>query len=371
MSARLRNLSRHLSSTNDVDVLVPPERPLRDLSPDEMECFVRDRVIHVSGVLDPAWLQRIEDAVDSQTPKTDAGLQSMNVNTWHVDDSMHRIIMNCPLAHLAQQALSCLSPSSGQEPTLKPIRFFYDQMFVKHPREAAANELQRTDAQGPLGNTPWHHDITFWPVSGEQIVSVWIALDDTNLGNGGLEFVPGSSGFGERYQAIGVGGAADRMPFSSDTLRPLPKIKSATSGETEGGLSAISFEMQAGDVLIFDTKILHGAPPNLSPRPRRGLALRYLGSDVKFDENKHGELTSMAPFNCYDESLANGDKVSGYAYPQILPHKIPAEVNRRLEGEILPSKVLMKKWLRRMQAASEAAAVPAAATGGSGAIAGE
>ena len=63
-------------------------------------------------------------------------------------------------------------------------------MFVKHPRDPAAEKAAAAplaDAQGHLGNTPWHHDITFWPVSGEQIVSVWIALDRTNLDNGGLE----------------------------------------------------------------------------------------------------------------------------------------------------------------------------------------
>jgi len=63
------------------------------------------------------------------------GLQSMKANAWHTDDGMHRVIMNCPLAHLAQQVLNGLSPSpppsSDPQPTghLKPVRFFYDQMF--------------------------------------------------------------------------------------------------------------------------------------------------------------------------------------------------------------------------------------------------
>ena len=92
---------------------------------------------------------------------------------------------------------------------------------------------------------------------------------------------------------------------------------------------------------IFDANILHGAPPNLSARPRRGLSLRYLGSDVVFDNNKYGEQTSMAPFDCYDESLSNGDRVAGFVYPQVLPDKIPAEVERRLSGPIAPSK---EKW---------------------------
>ena len=104
------------------------------------------------------------------------------------------------------------------------------------------------------------------------------------------------------------------------------------------------------------TLILHGAPPNLSARPRRGLSLRYLGSDVVFDNNKYGEQTSMAPFDCYDESLLNGDRVAGFVYPQVLPDKIPAEVERRLSGPIAPNKVKMERWLQRNKAASEAAA---------------
>jgi len=229
---------------------------------------------------------------------------------------------------------------------------------LKHPQAEAGEDAaaQPTDAQGHLGNTPWHHDITFWPVDGDQIVSIWIALDPTNLDNGGLEFVPGSSNIEDRFQAIGVGDEG-RLPFSSNTLTALPAINSATTGETEGDLTAISFDMQAGDILIFDATILHGAPPNLTARPRRGLALRYLGSDVVFDDDKYGKLTSMAPFDCYDESVSNGDKVAGYAYPQVLPRKIRAEVEKRLNAPIEPSRSKMSRWLQR-KGASEAASSP-------------
>ena len=332
----------------------PPERPLRNLNVQEIECYARERVIHVSGVLSDEWLQLIGSVVDELTQS--GGLQSMAANAWHTNDAMHRIIMTCPVAHLAQQLLDHITPAGDPEPSgaFKPIRFFYDQMFVKHPKDhvESGSWESLTDARGHLGNTPWHQDITFWPVSGDQIVSIWIALDRTDPSNGGLEFVPGSSDFLDRYEAVGVGDNG-RIQFASNTLKSLPRINSVTSGESGADLSSISFDMEAGDILIFDSKILHGAPPNVSDRPRRGLALRYLGSDVVLDDAKYGEGTVMAPFDCYDDSLVNGDSVRGYAYPQILPVKVASEIERRLDGPLSPSHEKMGRWLERNKALSE------------------
>ena len=335
-----------------VDLLARPEKPLRTLTQEEVERFLSERVVHVSGVLSDAWIERIAAAVDAQIVA--GGLQTMAANSWFTDPAMHEVIMNCPVAHLAQQVLDGLAPEDDPQPRgeAKPVRFFYDQTFVKHPVSAAENRAREADAAGDLGNTPWHHDITFWPVRGEQIVSLWIALDKTNLENGGLEFVPGSSFFGESYQATGVGNDG-RIPFASATLKPLPAVNSATTGEQNADLTAISFDMEAGDVLIFDANILHGAPPNLSDGFRRGIALRYFGSDVVLDNDKYGEDTVMAPLDCFDDSLSNGDPATGFAYPQVLPEKIPEEVKVRLDGPISPSEAKFGRWLERSQAVTK------------------
>ena len=99
---------------------------------------MRERVIHVSGVLSPRWIRWLTEAVDAQTRTS--GLQSTKANAWHRDEQMHRVIMHCPLAHLAQQALDGLSPASDPEPggELKPVQ-----------RAEAASAAAASTSHGP------------------------------------------------------------------------------------------------------------------------------------------------------------------------------------------------------------------------------
>ncbi|MFO0208205.1 MAG: phytanoyl-CoA dioxygenase family protein, partial [Betaproteobacteria bacterium] len=50
---------------------------------------------------------------------------------------------------------SPLAEAAGRLMGASEVRFFYDQMFVKEP--------------GSLAPTPWHQDLPYWPLRGEQI----------------------------------------------------------------------------------------------------------------------------------------------------------------------------------------------------------
>jgi ectoine hydroxylase-related dioxygenase (phytanoyl-CoA dioxygenase family) len=124
------------------------------------------------------------------------------------------------------------------------VRFFYDQMFVKEPG---------TDAP-----TPWHQDLSFWPVRGEQICSFWIPLDPVNKDNRGLLYVKGSHRWPQRFKAI----SPDYVSAIIDeTMDNVPDI----NVEPEK-YDLLHWDMRPGDILMFHPLTLHGSNGNHSRR---------------------------------------------------------------------------------------------------------
>merc|ERR1712232_1011826 len=157
------------------------------------------------------------------------------------------------------------------------VNFFYDQLFVKEGGTGTA----------PI---PWHQDMGYWGVDGEQVVTVWIPFDKMEEDQG-VEFIRGSHAFAGRcrYQPKRF---IDGQPFTtglSESLVHMPDIGAARSDdgktvELNGKKHDIlRFAMEPGDVLVFNSWILHGNPGNKdNGKPLRRLALRWAGDDATF-----------------------------------------------------------------------------------------
>ena len=104
---------------------------------------------------------------------------------------------------------------------------------------------------GEFSALPLHQDPTIVDERRYRSLTVWIPLVDTSvaLDNGPLYVIPGSHTAGD--EARGTGTSPTYYEFF-DQLWPL----------------AVPIEMQAGDGLWFDSRILHGSPPNRSGEPR-------------------------------------------------------------------------------------------------------
>jgi hypothetical protein len=120
---------------------------------------------------------------------------------------------------------------------------------------------------------PWHQDSPYFvKIRPLTTATVWIAVDGSDPGNGGMKFIPGSHKRGM-----------------------LPHIRldgNAIKGFEEGADPTVFDENDARDVIlepgqfcIFQAHTLHGSPPNNSQRRRAGLIYRYIPGTTVYDDS--------------------------------------------------------------------------------------
>lgn len=267
----------------------PSDPPLRRFSDEEIRRDRRDGVIVARGLMADVWFDRIERAVSRAlaAPTPIAAVFSapetgfhMEVGLFVSDDDIREAVYRSPMAELAMQLMGS-----------QKIHFFYDQMFSKQP--------------GSQTPTPWHHDLTFWPVRGDQICSMWIPLDPVTPESSGLEFVLGSHRWSNRFKAI--------SPMYNEQLVDPEHEDVPDIDGRRADYEVASWSLEPGDMLIFHALTLHGSGGNAHlERPRRALSFRWIGDGVEYRPTAH-TMPYPAP------GLAPGDPAGDPAFPQILP----------------------------------------------------
>ena len=261
---------------------------IRDLTATERQALQVDGVTCLRQVLPERWLATIAEGIDEvnaagselgqRLSMKDRGFTS-DLFMWLQNDKFKSIVFDSPLSELARNAMGSGSATH-----------WYDQLFVKEP--------------GANVPTPWHHDLTFWPIAGDQIVSFWIPLDPVNRDSSGLEYVKGSHRWPNRFKAI----TPDYNSYMIDpALEDVPDIDSERDR-----FDLVDWEMEPGDVLAFHPLIVHGSAGNSSTTTRRrALASRWVGEDVVYSPRKH---TMPLPSN---HGLEPGDSLSGPVFPTV------------------------------------------------------
>lgn len=268
-----------------------PDAPRRALSDAELGQLRTDGATCLRQALPPKWLTTISEGAEEviaagsdlgkQLSMKDRGFTS-DLFMWLMNDTFKSVVFDSPLSRLAQQAMGSASATH-----------WYDQLFVKEP--------------GADVPTPWHHDLTFWPIAGSQIVSFWIPLDPVSRASSGLEYVKGSHLWPNRYKAI----TPDYNSYMVDPeLEDLPDIDA-----DRDRFDLIDWDMEPGDVLAFHPLIVHGSAGNSSRTTRRrALASRWVGDDVVYAPRKH--TMPLPP----KHGLEPGDRLSGPLFPTVSAH---------------------------------------------------
>lgn len=293
-----------------------PDAPLRDLAAAEIDEFREHGVVHAAGLFSESWLARMEQAVDRvvASPSIFGNAVSMDdegfsgdLFLWKFDDDFRDWVYESPAARIAQQVLGA-----------KRVRHFYDQLFVK-----------------PAGchvPTPWHHDVTFWPVDIESraLCSIWITFDAVTRESSGLEFVRGSQKWPNRFKAV----TPNYDPYMLDSdFEDAPDIDANRSA-----YDLFCPDMQRGDCLIFDAHIVHGSSSNTSTQmPRRAFSTRWAGDGVRF-EARHATMPLL-----WRHGLETGDALGGSLFPQVLPEPLPEEGEVRARGPEPPDLSILRE----------------------------
>jgi len=112
--------------------------------------------------------------------------------------------------------------------------------------------------------TEWHQDKRYWSYDSDNLVSIWLALQNENSQNGVLEFIPKS-----HKMEFNSNQFDDKLFFRDDLKENKDLIK-----------TKVSFELEAGDVVLFHCKLLHRANANRTNKDKISFVYTVKGKSV-------------------------------------------------------------------------------------------
>ena len=155
----------------------------------------------------------------------------------------------------------------GEATRSKSIQLFHEHIFVKEP--------------GTFKETPWHQDMPYYCVDGNDTGSFWIPLDPITIENS-LRVLLASHKLPKLVRPTKW---SNEKPWykNDDNFMEMPKINTTDK-------NILKSEMNLGDAILFNFKVLHSSSGNETNKSRRAFSMRFIGDDVKYLE-RNGETS--------------------------------------------------------------------------------
>lgn len=151
----------------------------------------------------------------------------------------------------------------------KECWFMYEQVF-------------RKDGADGVGRTPWHQDLPYLAIEGDDIAVFWISFEPIPADRS-LEFIRGSHR-GTLFNGSAFDPDDETKPlYPSDELPRIPPYEKEREKH-----DIVSFGVEPGDVVAFHPAIMHGGAPTPPGAIRRTLSLRFFGEDARFVRRPFG-----------------------------------------------------------------------------------
>jgi len=272
-----------------------------EVTEEQVQCFATDGVILLRKAIPKEWIERlqvgIEENLRSPTERArvwdrraDGTATFYDSQAWQAIPEYKAFVLESPMAELACRVMGSVA-----------VSFFFDAIFVR--------------TAGAQFRTPFHQDEPFWSVEGFNCASSWMPLVPVEQ-RSALEFVRGSHLWNQPYaqQNFGAltGDARDQVVFDDKETVPFPDIE----GERDR-YDLISWDMEPGDVAIFNARTIHGGGGDLAPdRELKVFNTKWVGDDVRvcfrstgMDPDHQAAMTEVG--------LAPGDRVECDLYPEV------------------------------------------------------
>lgn len=113
----------------------------------------------------------------------------------------------------------------------------------------------------------WHQDGSYWPLDPMEVVTLWLAVDDSTGENGCMRVIPGT------------------QHLNLQQLRERRDVANVLSSSMEDShideSKVVDVVLKAGDVSVHHPNLIHGSNANTSTRRRCGLTIRYIPTSTR------------------------------------------------------------------------------------------
>ena len=231
--------------------------PAVTITDDDVRTFQENGAVRLRRVFGAEWVGRMREAVDDRIARPGPMRRDFSRDKkffdetfiWVDDARFRQFVFDSPAGLVARGLLAAAR-----------VNLLFDQILIKEP--------------GASDRTPWHNDVPYWPIAGDQVASVWFALDPVTRQNGAVEYVKGSHRWNQRFLPQSFFGDAR---YHED----LPRIPDIEAMRPQ--LEFLQWELEPGDCLVHHGLTVHGAPGNLTATARRrALVTRWCGEDVRY-----------------------------------------------------------------------------------------
>lgn len=140
----------------------------------------------------------------------------------------------------------------------------------------------------------WHQDLRYWGFSGDEVVSVWIALGRVSEAHGCMRFVPGS----HRLEILEHRDTYDGENFLTRGQEAVFEVDERRT---------VKVQLDAGEASLHHGRLLHASGPNVSDERRIGYVINYITPGMRQTvasrdfavlvrgEDRHGHFELVPP----------------------------------------------------------------------------